>query len=94
MGDNGPNMTEQATVGHSMDKEERGREGDAGIDAGGIGSRDQDPRKGVLSSSVGLASREAAGLFPLCEVLQSLEFRPGFCLELGRAQLLSLRVWQ
>lgn len=53
---------------------------------------DQVPRKGVLSSSVGLASREAAGPVPPCQVLQSLEFRPGFCLEWGRAQLLSFRV--
>lgn len=35
---------------------------------------DQVPRKGVLSSSVGLASREAAGPVPPCQVLQSLEF--------------------
>lgn len=55
---------------------------------------DQVPRKGVLSSSVGLASREAAGPVSPCQVLQSLEFRPGFCLEWGRAQLLSFRVWQ
>lgn len=55
---------------------------------------DQVPRKGVLSSSVGLASREAAGPVPPCQVLQSLEFRPGFCLEWGRAQLLSFTVWQ
>lgn len=55
---------------------------------------DQVPRKGVLSLSVGLASREAAGPLPLCQVLQSLEFRPGFCLEWGRAQLLSFGVWQ